>query len=127
MPWLRNYIKNLTIVLNCYREGSLSDFKLDCPALKYDTQRDLAHTLEQMSGLKEFRFEVTWHPNNTNAVLLPAQRQAILRQIRFVTVGDRGAWEKWQETCEVRDATRWKVVWSGVVSMRRKDGFVGMG
>ena len=127
MSWLGTHIRHLTITLHCYRSGSESNFALDCPSLRYETQRDLARSIDRITGLREFKFEVTWHPNNSTAVLLPAQREVMLGQIRDVAIGDRGAWEGWLDECKVRDATRWKVRWSGVVWMRRRDGLDAMG
>jgi hypothetical protein len=75
--------------------------------------------LDSMPALREVTCEVTWEPNHAPTVLLPRTKEHMLEELRRATVGQDDV-VGWDVECRIRDATRWKNEWSGVVILMRR-------
>lgn len=73
---------------------------------------------DDMPALRVIIFEIAWNSTTCPSVLLPGLKRRMLDEIRRVTVGgDKLA--GWKMECQVKDATRWKIGWSGVMILRK--------
>jgi len=73
---------------------------------------------DDMPALREIIYEITWKYTASPSVLLPSLKRRMLDEIRRVTVGEDEL-AGWKIECQVKDATRWKIGWSGVVLLRK--------
>jgi hypothetical protein len=84
-----------------------------------DSKGYMAHIFRVMPALRQVTCEVEWKPHNTPSVLLPRERDDMLRELRRVTTGG-DPMIGWEVECYIVDATRWKKECSGCVRFKRK-------
>lgn len=75
--------------------------------------------LDDMPSLQQITFEVSWDPRQTSSVLLHHERLSIVNELQHIVLKDETLWDGWVIDVEVKDATRWKIEWSGVIVLRR--------
>jgi hypothetical protein len=78
----------------------------------------LSRVLQSMPALRHVTCEVVWEPSDPPAVLLPRVKEEVLAAIRWITLQDATP-EGWDVECQIRNETRWKNEWSGVVILKR--------
>jgi hypothetical protein len=98
--------------------------KLDTPEFVLHTMGRDGATLhcskvfEHMPALREITYDIAWKSAASPSILLPSLKRRMLNEIRRVTVGEDKL-AGWEIECQVKDATRWKIGWSGVVKLRK--------
>jgi hypothetical protein len=113
---LRETTQNL-VIQTTYRKRNLNYFALS-PMCNQKTNLYISHILQSMPALRKVTCEVAWEPREPPAVLLPRIREQVLTVLRWMTLGDEMP-VGWHVECQIRDATRWKNEWSGVVILRK--------
>jgi hypothetical protein len=119
---IRRNIENLVILMSC-EKLKIREFSL-LPTAGWHTKAEFSEVLEAMPGLKEVTFEISWSPVDAYTLLWPSHKTRMLEVLRGV-VGGEAFWEnrEWEVDARVRDATRWRNNWGGVVVMtKRKTG-----
>jgi hypothetical protein len=84
-----------------------------------NTKGYIAHIIRVMPALRQVTCDIEWKPHNTPSVLLPRERDDMLRELRRVTTGG-DPMIGWEVKCYIVDATRWKKECSGGVRFKRK-------
>ena len=100
-----------------FRKRNVQFFSLLRRSEEY-TDLYLRRLLDSMPALEEVTCEVTWEPNHAPTILLPRIREHMLEELRRATIG-QDALAGWGVECQIKDATRWRNEWSGVVVLTR--------
>ena len=101
-----------------YRKRNLHHFSLSRMSDRH-TNLTLPRILESMPSLRKITCEITWEPGQSPTVLLPRIKSSVLTELRRVTI-DQDPPLGWDVECQVRDTTRWKNDWSGLVILRKQ-------
>jgi hypothetical protein len=105
------------VIRTTYRKRNLPYFDLNSISTR-QTNLYISRILQSMPALRHITCEVAWEPSDPPAVLLPRVREEVLAVIRWVTLrGDVPV--GWDVECQIRNQTRWKNEWSGVVILKR--------
>jgi hypothetical protein len=113
---LREMTQNL-VIQTTYQKRNLHYFALS-PMCNQKTDLYISHILKSMPALRKITCEVAWEPREPPAVLLPRIREQVLTVLRWITLGNDTPMG-WDVECKIRDATRWKNDWSGLVILRK--------
>jgi DNA polymerase elongation subunit (family B) len=84
-----------------------------------NTNGFLLHIFRVMPALRHVTCDIEWKPNNAPSILLPRERNDMLRELRRVTIRD-DPMIGWDVECYIVDATRWKKECKGGVIFSRK-------
>lgn len=109
---IRRKIQNLVIALSC-RKHEFPAFAL-LPQTGWHADVKLYQIRKEFPSLRQVTFEITWQPKDTYTVLLPRRKEEMVMGLRKL-VGGGIIWDAWDLEYQIRDATRWKNAWSGVI------------
>jgi hypothetical protein len=107
----------ILVIRTTYRKRNLAYFALSSLS-NQQTNLYISRILGSMPALRHVTCEVAWEPSDPPAVLLPGVREEVLAVIRWVTFHDDVP-VGWDVECLIRNETRWKNEWSGVVILKR--------
>lgn len=100
-----------------FRKQSLPYFSLQSESEEH-TNAYMRRLIHSMPALREVTCEVTWEPNRATTIMFPGIRSDMITEIKNVTLG-YAPLPGWVGECHIRDATRWRNGWSGIVHLSR--------
>jgi hypothetical protein len=114
--FLRQRTRKL-VIQRVVKRCDLWDFVLE-PVNSSTAALHCAKVFECMPALREVMYEISWDNTSGPSVLLPSLKERMISELRRVTVGEDEV-AGWGVECRIKDATRWKIGWSGVVILRK--------
>jgi hypothetical protein len=105
------------VVNSVVKKCDVRDFVLE-PVTGGAAMLHCAKAIHCMPALREVMYNITWNNTSSPSVLLPSLKNRMISELRRVTVGEEEL-VGWSVECRIKDATRWKIGWSGVVILRK--------